>query len=65
MSLDVFTIDFTKCFPTLTGIMILNKFGLKKTKKPKIWTLTLITNGSPLNTKEHDLAILNPKTTGF
>lgn len=45
--------------------MILNKFGLKKTKKTKIWTLTLITNGSPLNTKEHDLAILNPKTTGF
>lgn len=35
LSLDVFTINFTKCFPTLAGIMILNKFGLKKPKKQK------------------------------
>lgn len=43
--------------------MILNKFGLKKTQKTKIWSSTLKTNGSPLNTKTHDL--LKPKTTGF
>lgn len=43
--------------------MILNKFGLKNPKNPKIWTLTLTTNGSPLNTKTHDL--FEPKTTGF